>query len=120
MTDPALEALRDRLDAATEPEAALLRATAAALAPVFGIPAPAEAEIGAGPVQAALGLVERCLPGWSIHLTGQACRPNGHWSCALRASDTSDNDELIGTARSPDPALALLCALVRVAILKSR
>ena len=62
-----------------------------------------------------LHLIDMCLPGWTIQLTGKAQEPDGHWRCSLRETRGSDEVEVIGigTGRSVD--LALLEALLHVA-----
>jgi hypothetical protein len=64
--------------------------------------------------ESVLHLVDTALPGWTIHLTGRAMEPNGHWACQLRPAETGDNDEFIGHGAGPGIATALLAALLRV------
>lgn len=60
-----------------------------------------------------LHLIDRALPGWSIHLGGMALEPNGHWTCNLRTHETGDSDEFIGFGKGMGVANALLAALLR-------
>ncbi|WP_137111234.1 hypothetical protein [Rhodobacter sp. SY28-1] len=61
-----------------------------------------------------LHMIDICLPGWTIQLTGKAQEPDGHWRCSLRETRGSDEVDVIGmgTGRSVD--LALLEALLHV------
>lgn len=71
--------------------------------------------IGAGALvctEDALALVAAVLPGWQIALNGHARTGDGRWTCTLRESGARDDDEQIGTARAPTPALALSGALL--------
>lgn len=73
------------------------------------------AKIGAGALvctEDALAVVAAELPGWAVALHGYARTASGHWTCSLRESGMRDDDEQIGTARAPTPALALLGALL--------
>jgi len=69
--------------------------------------APAHPEVLAEPTEAVMHLLAHCLPGWHIHLTGQAAEPNGHWRCSLRKSDVDDDDLVVGTATGPTIPLTL-------------
>lgn len=60
-----------------------------------------------------LHLVDRALPGWSIHLAGTAYEPNGHWTCQLRPSQTRDDYEFIGHGKGASLANVLIAALLR-------
>ncbi len=72
------------------------------------------------PVEEILHLVDMCLPGWTIQLTGKAEEPDGHWRCSLRQSRGSDEDEVIGLGSGRLVAVALLVALLHVAQQRSR
>ena len=58
-------------------------------------------------------LIDDAVPGWSIHITGTAVEPNGHWHCILRRSDSRDSDEFIGQGRGKVLSNALTAALLR-------
>lgn len=114
MTERALEDLQRRIDAAVTVDADLLAEVVAELRGVFPKvtqhPDPA-----AEPTEAALHLIDACLPGWTITLHGTASEPDGHWRCALRESGAHDNDRVIGHGKAPAVSLALLRALVGAA-----
>lgn len=59
-----------------------------------------------------LKMVQDCLPGWAIHITGTATTPNGHWHCSLRQSDIRDNDAYVGIGKGPTLPHALLAAVI--------
>jgi hypothetical protein len=65
--------------------------------------------------EAALAIADAALPGWKIVLE----RASG-WRCTLRESGTRDDDELIGVATGPTPALSLLGALLAVEARRAR
>jgi hypothetical protein len=69
---------------------------------------------------AALHLVTRTLPNWSIALTGTASEPDGRWTCTLRPSGARDDEEVIGIGKAPTAALALIAALLRVAVIQAK
>ncbi|WP_370254408.1 hypothetical protein [Nioella sp.] len=102
--------LADRLSAAATLEADLLAEICAAAGRVFP-DAPAHPEVLAEPTEAVMHLLARCLPGWQIHLTGEASEPNGHWRCSLRKSSASDDDLVVGTATGPTIPLVMARAL---------
>lgn len=62
-----------------------------------------------------LHLVDRIVPGWSIHLRGLALEANGRWHCALRPSESNDEDEVVAQAEGPALANTVLAALLRLA-----
>lgn len=68
----------------------------------------------------ALALAERILPGWRVDLEGHARTPDGRWTCSLRASGARDDDEVIGIGHAPNPALAILGALIRVRMVQAK
>ncbi|MBL9050894.1 MAG: hypothetical protein JNK19_12355 [Tabrizicola sp.] len=73
-------------------------------------------EPGAGDVVGQLlHMVDVCLPGWTIQLTGKASEPDGHWRCSLRETRGSDEVEVIGLGTGRTVDLALLEALLHVA-----
>jgi hypothetical protein len=77
----------------------------------------AAAELRPGVVEStdqALQLTARTLPNWSVVLEGTAREPDGRWTCTLRPSGTSDDEEVIGIGRGPTAPLALLVALLHV------
>jgi hypothetical protein len=69
---------------------------------------------------AALHLVARALPNWSVALSGTAHEPAGRWTCTLRPSGARDDEEVIGIGRAPTPPLALIAALLRVVITQAK
>jgi hypothetical protein len=108
-----IDLLQRRVDAAERIDANLLAAcTDAPHAPFPGLTAPPGGV--ADPTDAALRLVDRCLPGWSIVLHGTATEPDGHWRCTLRRSESRDDDAVIGHGAAPGVGLSLLRALVSV------
>jgi len=114
MTHPDMTALGARLGAARTLDDALMTELCAGMAAVFP-DAPAHAEVLAEPTEAVMHLLARCVPGWSIHLTGQAAESDGHWRCGLRASDIRDDDGVVGSADGPTIPLTLARALFDVA-----
>jgi hypothetical protein len=109
-----IAALERRVDNAEVVDAALLQESAEALRATFpDLPDPPGDR--ADPTDAALWLIDRCLPGWSIMLHGTATEPDGHWRCHLRRSESRDDDAVIGHGTAPGVGLALLRALVSVA-----
>jgi len=114
MAHPELTALSARLDTARTLDDALMSELCAGMAVVFP-DAPAHAAVLAEPTEAVMHLLARCLPGWSIHLTGQAAESDGHWRCGLRASDIRDDDGVVGSAEGPTIPLVLARALFDVA-----
>lgn len=119
MSKTEISALMTRVKAAASLDDNLLAEAAAALRRVF--PKVSAPSTSAGePVEQALHLVDICLPGWTIQLTGKAQEPNGHWRCSLRQSRGSDEDEVIGLGSGTMVAMALVEALLDVALQKSR
>lgn len=112
-----IEALLTQLDAAATLEGDTLASVATAMRDVFP-DAPHHPDVLSEPVEAALHLIDHCLPGWSIHLAGKATEPDGHWRCSLRKSRDRDEDEVIGMGAGPTISLALVQALLRVALAK--
>ncbi|PIV75235.1 MAG: hypothetical protein COW55_06155 [Rhodobacteraceae bacterium CG17_big_fil_post_rev_8_21_14_2_50_65_11] len=102
--------LTDRLAAATMLDTDLLVEIGAAAARVFP-DAPAHPEGIADASEAVVHVISRCLPGWHIHLTGQASEPDAHWRCSLRASEAHDDDDVVGAAHGPTIPLTLARAL---------
>jgi len=68
----------------------------------------------------ALALAAEILPGWRVDLEGRTRTPDGRWTCSLRASDASDDDEVIGIGHAASPALAILGALIRVRMVQAK
>lgn len=118
MTRQNILELIEQTDAAAALDAGLIHQVADGVRPLFPN-APTSAEVLADSTAAALHLVDKCLPGWTIALKGKAVEPDGHWSCVLRESSARDNDEVIGTGKAPTVALALLKALLKVALQRS-
>ena len=102
--------LTDRLAAATSLDSDMLAEICTAAGSVFP-EAPAHPEVLSDPTEAVMHLLSHCLPGWHIHLTGQAAEPNGHWRCSLRKSDAHDDDLVVGTATGPTIPLTLVRSL---------
>jgi hypothetical protein len=75
---------------------------------------PDPAQGGSEPVHQLLHMVDACLPGWTIQLTGKASEPDGHWRCSLRETRGSDEVEIIGLGAGRQVDLALLEALLHV------
>jgi hypothetical protein len=118
MSKSEIATLMKRLESATTVDGDLLSETAAVVRRVFPkVPQPTQRQIE--PVEDALHLVDRCLPGWTIQLTGKALEPDGHWRCSLRESRGSDEDDVIGLGSGRLVAVALLQALLHVAHQKS-
>ncbi len=106
MNTTTVNALCERLDRVDTLNSDMLADMADAVTGLFPN-APAHPEVIAEPTEAVLHLIDRCLPGWNIHLTGQASEPDGHWRCSLRRSDAHDDDEVVGTGSGPTVPLAL-------------
>ncbi len=68
----------------------------------------------------AVHLVSRALPNWSIALEATAQERDGRWTCTLRPSGARDDEEVIGIGRAPTPALAVIVAFLRVAIIRDK
>lgn len=117
-----LQALADRIEAASTPDLGISLATLKGL--VAALPqGEAAPVVRAGLVdstEAVLGLVTGVLPGWAVRLEGTAIAPNGRWTCTLRRSGSRDDEEVIGIGRAPTPPLAMIAALIRVLIIRSR
>jgi hypothetical protein len=113
-----INALLDRASAARTLDAGLLHDVANALRPIFP-KAPNLPEALSDPTEAVLHLIDRCLPTWTISLTGKAIEPDGHWRCYLRETTGRDDDAVIGHGQAPVVTLALLQALLRVAVVKA-
>lgn len=110
--------LMKRLESAGSVDGTLLQDAATMVRRVFpkaALPSPGLAE----PVEQTLHLVDVCLPGWTIQLTGKALEPDGHWRCSLRETRGSDEDAIIGLGSGRLVAVALLQGLLHVAQQKS-
>jgi hypothetical protein len=115
-----LRALVDRIEHAAAPD---LDLAVAALQGLRAALPDAAADLRVGMVEttdAALHLVVRTLPTWSVTLEGTAREPVGRWTCTLRPSGVRDDEEVIGIGRAPTPPLALLVALLRVVIARAK
>ncbi len=118
MTAQTLDNLLDRTAAAGDLDADLLARASDALGEVFpGVAGQTAAR--ADTTEEVLRLVDRCVPGWTIHLRGRATHPDGHWHATIRENDTRDSDDVIGLGSAPTAALALLMALLRLAAQKA-
>jgi len=121
MSEEALERLAATISASGGVDGELLSAVATAVGPILESPADwAASDAPDDHTEAALHLVDACLPGWTISLKGKASEPDGHWRCTLRESTTRDNDEVLGVGAGQTVALALMAALVRVAQMRLR
>lgn len=118
MPDIDMKSLIDRIASAKAFDATVLGEAIVALKPVFP-QAELTVESDGDMTAAALHLVDQCIPGWTISLTGKAVEPDGHWRCTLREGTARDNDEFIGTGRGPTAAQAIAAALIHVAELRS-
>ena len=119
MTDEELRTLTASLRDA--PPAGLAQVASDGLRRIWAQPGPVP-DFGpglTGSVDAALGLLSRTLPGWSVSLKGTAGHEDGHWSCKLRKSGLRDDEEVIGIGHAPTPSLAVVVALLRVLIIKA-
>jgi hypothetical protein len=81
---------------------------------------PEPSEGGTEPVGQLLHMVDVCLPGWTIQLTGKASEPDGHWRCSLRETRGSDEVEVIGLGSGRVVEVALIEALLHVAEQKAK
>lgn len=119
MSKAEIAGLMKRLEGATSLDSSLLAETATLVRSVFP-KAPQPSQDLAEPVEQVLHMVDLCLPGWTIQLTGKALEPDGHWRCSLRESRGSDEDHVIGLGSGRLVAVALLQSLLHVALQKSR
>lgn len=120
MNHDELRALADRIEGAASLELDLAVAVLEGLRAAFP---QARSDLRPGAVEstdAALHLVARLLPNWSIALSGTAREPDGRWACTLRPSGARDDDEVIGIGRAPTPPLALIAALLRIAVTQAK
>lgn len=120
MNHDQLEALADRIESVAGPD---LDVAVAALHGLRSALPEESSDLRAAVVEstdAALHLVVRTLPNWSIALEGTAHEPNGRWTCTLRPSGLRDDEEVIGIGRAPTASLALLVALLRVVVIRSK
>jgi len=67
----------------------------------------------------ALSLIGQALPGWGVGLDGTAAA-GGTWTCRLRATGLRDDDELIGLGTAATAPLAMIVALLKVLISRSK
>jgi hypothetical protein len=115
MTPEGMEALIRRAERASLHDLDFIRDFLGALnTALAGKVGPVEVSVLAS-TEAALALSDAVLPGWKIVLE----RGSG-WRCTLRESGTRDDDELIGVASGPTPAIALLGALLAVEARRAR
>jgi hypothetical protein len=115
-----LQALADRIESARSLELDLAVATLEGLRAALPQARP---DLRPGVVEstdAALHLVARALPDWSVALSGTAHEPEGRWTCTLRPSGARDDEEVIGIGRAPTPPLALIAALLRVVVTQAK
>lgn len=115
-----LQALADRIEGATSLELDLAVATLEGLHAALP---QAGSDLRPGAVEstdAALHLVARLLPNWSVALSATAREPDGRWTCTLRPSGARDDEEVIGIGWAPTAPLALIAALLRVVITQAK
>ncbi|RVT86966.1 hypothetical protein DXV76_02425 [Rhodobacteraceae bacterium CCMM004] len=119
MSIETLKPLSKEIEAAPRLERSMLETVASCIAPVF--PRADLSHVPEGDLtDAALHLIDVCLPGWTIALRGKAHEPDGHWRCSLREGSSRDNDMLIGHGKGPTVGLALADALVNTALQRGR
>jgi hypothetical protein len=68
----------------------------------------------------ALMIADDAYPNWAVRIQGRANDRNGHWHCTLRRDDSRDNDEAIGSGRSPVLAQAILASVLRLAMIMEK
>jgi hypothetical protein len=119
MSKTEIAALMKRLDGATSLDGDLIAEAAAAVRRIFP-KAPQPSQRVTEPVEEVLHLVDVCLPGWTIQLTGKAQEPDGHWRCSLRESRGNDEDDVIGIGSGRLVAVALLQGLLHAAHQKAK
>jgi hypothetical protein len=115
-----LQALADRIEGAASLQLDLAVATLEGMRTALP---QARSDLRPGVVEstdAALHLVARALPNWSVVLSGTAHEPDGRWTCTLRPSGARDDEEVIGIGRAPTAPLALIVALLRVVIIQAK
>lgn len=113
MSKSEIRSLRERVQGASALTEGQFEQAAVLVRRVFAkMPEPAgQADV----VGQLLHAVDRCLPGWTIQLTGKAQEPDGHWRCSLRETRGSDEVEVIGLGTGRVVEVALLEALLHVA-----
>jgi hypothetical protein len=119
MSKSELQGLQERLNNADRLDRGLLNEATDALRGIFPR-VPPHADAPAELAEGVLHLVDICLPGWTISLTGKAVEPDGHWRCYLREASARDNDEVIGIGTAPTVTQAILGALLRIAIYRAK
>lgn len=65
----------------------------------------------------ALLVADDAYPNWAVRIHGRANDRNGHWHCTLRRDHSRDNDEAIGSGRSPVLAQAILASVLRLGMM---
>lgn len=68
----------------------------------------------------ALLVADDVYPNWFVGIHGRANDHNGHWHCTLRRNESRDNDDAIGSGRSPVLAQAILASLLRLAMIMGK
>jgi len=114
MSKEIFNAWAQQIETSTKLDTGTLNEVALALRSVYPN-APDQPETVPDLTEGALHLVDGCLPGWSIALTGKAVEPNGYWKCTLRESANRDNDMVIGVGSGATVAAALISALLKAA-----
>lgn len=119
MSKSEIRSLKSRLQGASELSADHFERAAVLVRRVFP-PMPDPASGHGDLVGQLLHMIDICLPGWTIQLTGKATEPDGHWRCSLRETRGSDEIEVIGLGTGRVVELALLLALLDVAEQKAK
>ena len=117
MKDPELDLLIEELESRGDMPVADFSGVAHALH--FLLPNKVDSNLSAQHIAStdgALLVADAAYPNWSVHIKGRANDRDGHWRVSLRESDARDNDERIGTGRSPVLAQAVLAATLRLAM----
>ena len=119
MKDPELDIIIDELENRADLTMADFDGVAHALA--FLMPdATAHTPITAQSIattDGAILIADEAFPNWAVHIHGRANDRDGHWRCALRETDSRDNDAAIGAGRSPVLAQAILACVLRLAMI---
>ena len=63
-----------------------------------------------------LHMLDACLHGWVIHMTGRARDRNGAWNVSLRKSDSRGDDAFLGHAKGPHLPNVLTSAMLRTLV----
>ena len=109
-----LRVLLAKCEAATAPDAALEADLNSALQEhVPAVENAAEADRVLASTDAALTMVAKAFPGWSIVLQG-GTGPGAQWHCMLRESEGDLDDQTVAAGRGSTPAMAIALATLKV------